>query len=44
VCNNAECGHSFVMHLEFAHTLSPSGLETQRKPPCIIFSTSLQEA
>jgi len=27
VCNNAECGHSFVMHLEFAHTLSPSGLK-----------------
>ncbi|BFR48746.1 ogr/Delta-like zinc finger family protein [Nitratidesulfovibrio sp. HK-II] len=27
VCNNAECGHSFVMHLEFAHSLSPSGLE-----------------
>ena len=25
VCNNAECGHSFVMHLEFAHTLSQSG-------------------
>ncbi|NHZ45835.1 ogr/Delta-like zinc finger family protein [Desulfovibrio sp. XJ01] len=24
VCNNAECGHSFVMHLEFAHSLSPS--------------------
>lgn len=22
VCNNAECGHSFVMHLEFAHTIS----------------------
>jgi len=27
VCTNAECGHSFVMHLEFAHTLSPSALD-----------------
>ncbi len=31
VCNNAECGHSFVMHLEFAHTLSPSGLDMLHK-------------
>ena len=23
-CNNAECGHSFVMNLSFSHTLSPS--------------------
>lgn len=27
VCTNAECGHSFVMNLEFAHTLSPSALD-----------------
>lgn len=30
VCNNAECGHSFVMHLEFAHTLSASGLNISK--------------
>ncbi|HEU6437404.1 MAG TPA: ogr/Delta-like zinc finger family protein [Nitratidesulfovibrio sp.] len=35
VCNNAECGHSFVMHLEFAHTLSPSGLSYPHQK-CII--------
>jgi len=23
-CNNAECGHSFVMNFSFSHTLSPS--------------------
>lgn len=26
-CTNAECGHTFVMNLEFAHTLSPSALD-----------------
>ncbi|WP_257293660.1 ogr/Delta-like zinc finger family protein [Endozoicomonas sp. YOMI1] len=26
-CNNPECGHSFVMHLTFSHTLSPSSLD-----------------
>lgn len=27
VCCNAECGHTFVMNLEFAHTLSPSAFD-----------------
>ena len=27
-CNNAECGHSFVMNLSFSHTLSPSAKTT----------------
>lgn len=27
VCTNAECGHSFVMNLEFAHTLCSPPLE-----------------
>jgi hypothetical protein len=27
-CNNAECGHSFVMNLSFSHTLSPSAKAT----------------
>lgn len=26
-CNTPECGHAFVMNLEFAHTLSPSALD-----------------
>lgn len=26
-CTNPECGHTFVMTLEFAHTLSPSALD-----------------
>jgi hypothetical protein len=38
VCNNAECGHSFVMHLEFAHTLSPSGLNIKPEVPFITSS------
>ncbi|EGG4119626.1 ogr/Delta-like zinc finger family protein [Salmonella enterica] len=25
-CNNVECGHTFVMRMEFSHTLSPSAL------------------
>jgi hypothetical protein len=27
VCTNPECAHSFVMNLEFSHTLSPSALD-----------------
>jgi len=26
-CTNVECGHTFVMHLEFGHILSPSALD-----------------
>ncbi|MFW5487359.1 MAG: ogr/Delta-like zinc finger family protein [Desulfovibrio sp.] len=26
-CGNPECGHTWVMNLEFAHTLSPSALD-----------------
>lgn len=26
-CMNVECGHTFVMNLEFGHTLSPSALD-----------------
>jgi hypothetical protein len=26
-CNNPDCGHTFVMTLEFSHTLSPSALD-----------------
>ena len=26
-CRNPECGHTFVMNLEFSHTLSPSALD-----------------
>jgi hypothetical protein len=26
-CTNPECGHTFVMHLEFGHTISPSALD-----------------
>ncbi|WP_067522403.1 ogr/Delta-like zinc finger family protein [Endozoicomonas ascidiicola] len=26
-CNNHECGHAFVTHLTFSHTLSPSALD-----------------
>lgn len=26
-CTNVECGHTFVMHLEFGHTISPSALD-----------------
>ncbi|EGJ51649.1 ogr/Delta-like zinc finger family protein [Desulfocurvibacter africanus] len=26
-CTNVECGHTFVMHLEFGHTISPSVLD-----------------
>ncbi|WP_083543894.1 ogr/Delta-like zinc finger family protein [Moritella sp. JT01] len=29
-CNNAECGHSFVMNLSFSHTLSPSAKITSQ--------------
>ncbi|WP_419787328.1 ogr/Delta-like zinc finger family protein [Pseudodesulfovibrio sp.] len=25
-CSNPECGHTFVMNVEFSHTLSPSAL------------------
>jgi len=25
-CSNPECGHTFVMNVEFDHTLSPSAL------------------
>lgn len=27
VCTNAQCGHTFVMNLEFDHTLSPSAFD-----------------
>lgn len=27
VCNNAECGHSFVVDVTFSHTLSPSAFD-----------------
>ncbi|XPV75175.1 MAG: ogr/Delta-like zinc finger family protein [Desulfovibrio sp.] len=26
-CENLECGHTFVMHMTFSHTLSPSALD-----------------
>ena len=26
-CNNAECGHTFVLDLTFSHSLSPSALD-----------------
>lgn len=26
-CTNVECGHTFVMHLEFGHTISPSAMD-----------------
>ena len=25
-CTNPECGHTFVMNVEFSHTISPSAL------------------
>lgn len=27
ICQNPECGHTFVMDLAFSHTLSPSALD-----------------
>lgn len=29
-CNDVECGHTFVMNVSFAHTLSPSAKSTSR--------------
>lgn len=26
-CTNVDCGHTFVAHLEFGHTISPSALD-----------------
>ncbi|EPR43125.1 transcriptional activator Ogr/delta [Desulfovibrio sp. X2] len=26
-CTNPECGHTFVVNVEFSHTLSPSALD-----------------
>lgn len=26
-CRNPECGHTFVVNMEFSHTLSPSALD-----------------
>ncbi|MDR6387592.1 hypothetical protein J2803_000184 [Paraburkholderia phenoliruptrix] len=26
MCNNAECGHTYVVNMEFARTLSPSAM------------------
>jgi len=27
MCKNVECGHTFVVSMEFSHTLSPSALD-----------------
>ncbi|UZP68732.1 ogr/Delta-like zinc finger family protein [Desulfovibrio mangrovi] len=27
MCRNVECGHTFVVSMEFSHTLSPSALD-----------------
>lgn len=27
MCKNVECGHTFVVAMEFSHTLSPSALD-----------------
>ena len=29
-CNDPECGHTFVMHLTYSHTLSPSAKSSNR--------------
>ena len=46
VCQNPECGHTFVMDLTFSHTLSPSAFDLpeavragiQQKSPVEIIS------
>lgn len=30
-CTNPECGHTFVMNVEFSHTLSPSALSLSKE-------------
>ncbi|MCJ2164644.1 MULTISPECIES: ogr/Delta-like zinc finger family protein [unclassified Pseudodesulfovibrio] len=30
-CSNPECGHTFVMNVEFSHTLSPSALSLSKE-------------
>ncbi|WP_426763641.1 ogr/Delta-like zinc finger family protein [Hafnia paralvei] len=42
-CTEVECGHTFVFHAQFSHTLSPSGLTCNKVVKLMIDSLKPDE-